>query len=151
MGISCPILSFGIDHTTASIIDLGLGLLEYPMLRYITENRPYDDDDIKLYVIEAIKQSEITYQVEKGEIEESPIISDTVLKGCKEHAQSQKKRSKLTKLNDRVKEVSRDPEVRAAARERDDGKKKGRLASQSDMTEGETLSKLVRTISPKMK
>ena len=121
------------------------------MIRYITENRPYNEDDVKLYVVEAIKQSEITYKVQNDEIDESPIISETVLKGCKENAQSNQKRSKLKKLNDRVKEVSRDPDVRAAAIESEDEKKKGRLASQSDMTDGETSSKLVRTVSPKMK
>ena len=121
------------------------------MIRFITENRPYSDDDVKLYVVEAIKQSEITYKVQNDEIDESPIMSETVLKGCKENAQSNHKKSKLRKLTDRVKEVSKDPDVRAAAREREDDKKKGRLASQSDMTEGEKLSKSVRTVSPKMK
>ena len=122
------------------------------MLRFITENRPYDDDDIKLYVIEAIKQGEILYKVQNDEIEESPIIAETVLKGCKEHAQfSNQKKSKLNKIRERVREVSRDPEVRAAARDKEDDKKKGRLATEADMTEGETLSKSVRTISPKMK
>ena len=54
-------------------------------------------------------------------------------------------------MKDQVTKVSRDPDVRAAARDRDDDKKKGRLASQSDMTERESQSKLVRIVSPKMK
>ena len=73
----------------------GLGLLEYPMIRFITENRPYNDDDVKQYVVEAIKQSEITYKVQNDEMEESPIMSETVLKGCRENAQSNHKKSKF--------------------------------------------------------
>ena len=121
------------------------------MIRFITENRPYNDDDVKQYVVEAIKQGEIMYKVQNDEIEESPVMTETVLKGCRENALSNKKKSKLRKINEYVKEVSRDPDVRAAAKEKDDDKKKGRLASQSEMTEGEKLSKSVRTVSPKIK
>ena len=129
----------------------GLGLLEFPMIRHMTENRKYTEDELKLYVIEAIKQSEIVYKVQNDEMEESPILSDNVLKVCKENAQSNQKKGKYNKLKDLVTKVSRDPIVKAAAREREDVKKKGRLASQSDMTEGESQSKLVRIVSPKMK
>ena len=59
----------------------GLGLLEFPMIRHMTENRKYNDDELKIYVIEAIKQGEITYKVMNDELEESPILSDSVLKG----------------------------------------------------------------------
>ena len=54
----------------------------------------------------------------------------------------------MKKLEEKLKKVSRDSDVREAARE---GKKKGRLVSQSEMTERETLSKTVRTVSPKIK
>ena len=119
------------------------------MIRFLTENRPYSDDEVKQYVVEAIKQGEITFKIQNDEVEESPVMSDTILKGCRENALSQKKKSKLRKISDFVKEVSRDPEVKAAAKEKDDDKKKGRLASQSEMTVGENLSKSVRTVSPK--
>ena len=121
------------------------------MIRNMTENRKYSEEELKLYVIEAIKQGEITYKTLNDEIEESPILSTNILKVCKENALDNKKRSKYNKMKDQVTKVSRDPDVRAAARDRDDDKKKGRLASQSDMTERESQSKLVRIVSPKMK
>ena len=121
------------------------------MIRHMTENRKYTEDELKLYVIEAIKQGEITYKFLNDEIEESPILSDGILKVCRENAQSNQKKGKYNKIKDQVTKVSRDPDVKAAAREREDDKKKGRLASQSDMTERETLAKLVRIVSPKMK
>ena len=129
----------------------GLGLLEFPMIRHMSENRKYTEDKLKLYVIEAIKQGEITYKFLNDEIEESSILSDGILKVCRENAQSNQKKDKYNKIKDQVTKVSRDPDVKAAAREKEDDKKKGRLASQSDMTEQETLSKLVRIVSPKMK
>ena len=61
------------------------------------------------------------------------------------------KKGKYNKLRDLVMKVSRDPNIRAEAHSREDDKKKGRLASQSDMSEGETHSKLVRIVSPKTK
>ena len=79
-------------------------------------------------------------------------MSKTILKGCRENSLlSNKKKAQLKKIEERVKEVSKDLDVREAARERDDGKKKGRLASQSEMSEGESQSKTVRTVSPKVK
>ena len=119
------------------------------MIRHMTENRKYTEDKLKLYVIEAIKQGEITYKFLNDEIEESPILSDGILKVCRENAQSNQKNGKYNKIKDHVTKVS--SQRKAAAREREDDKKKGRLASQSDMTERETLSKLVRIVSPKMK
>ena len=116
------------------------------MIRHMTENRKYTED-----VIEAIKQGEITYKTLNDEIEKSPILSDSILKVCKKNAQNNQKKGKYNKIKDQVTKVSRDPDVRAAAREREDDKKKGRLASQSDMTERETQPKLVRIVSPKMK
>ena len=121
------------------------------MIRNMTENRKYTEDELKLYVIEAIKQGEITYKTLNDEIEESPILSDNVLKVCKENVLNNQKRSKYNKIKDQVTKVSRDPDVRAAARDRDDDKKKGRLVSQSDMTERETQSKMVRIVSQKIK
>ena len=62
-----------------------------------------------------------------------------------------RKRSKYNKMIDQITKVSKDPDVRAAARDRDNSKKKGRLAFQSDMTERESQTMLVRVVSPKMK
>ena len=52
-------------------------------------------------------------------------------------------------MEDKVKEVSKDSLVREAARDGDKGKKKGRLASQSEMAERESQTKSVQTVSPK--
>ena len=117
----------------------------------MTENRKYNDDELKIYVIEAIKQGEITYKVMNDELEESPILSDSVLKGWKENANDNKKKGKYNKLKDLITKISRDPNTKVEAGRREDDRKKGRLASQSDMTEGATYSKLVRMVSPKMK
>ena len=121
------------------------------MIRNMTENHKYSEEELKGYVIEAIKQGEITYKTQNDEIEESPILSSNVLKACRESAVKNRNRTKYNKMIDQVTKVSKDPNVRAAARDKDDSKKKGRLASQSDMTERESQIKLVRIVSPKMK
>ena len=107
---------------------------------------------MKLYVVQAIKQGEITYKAVNDEIEESPHLSKTILKGCRDNSPpTNKKKALIKKMEDKIREVSKLTEVRNAAREKDEGKKKGRLASQSEMSEGESLSKTVRIVSPKMK
>ena len=118
--------------------------------RYITEATPYSEEEVKLYVIQAIKQKEITYKIINDEIDESPIMSKTVLKGCRENSLlSNRKKTQFKKVEDRVLQVSRDPKIREEAEE--EGKKKGRLVSQSEMTERDNLAKTVRTISPVLK
>ena len=103
---------------------------------------------MKQYVVQAIKQKQITYGIVNDEIEESPIMGKTILKGCRENSlKSNTKKAKFKKVEDRIMQVSKDPLIREEARE--DEKKNGRLASQSEMTERENLSKTVRTVSPK--
>ena len=81
------------------------------------------------------------------EVEETPILSKTVLKVCKENQfLSNKKKAQYKKVEERVLQVSKDPVVRAEAAE--EGKKKGRLVSQSELTERDSLTKTVRTTSP---
>ena len=75
-------------------------------------------------------------------------MGKTVLKGCRENSlTSNTKKAKFKKVEDRVMQVSKDPLIREEAKE--DVKKKGRLASQSEMAERENLSKTVRTVPPK--
>ena len=125
--------------------------MEYPLIRYITESTPYSDDEIKQYVVQAIKQGEILYKTFNDEIEETPFMTKTVLKGCRENSLlSNKKKAQFKNIEDRVKEVSKDSSVREAAKDKEEGKKKGRLASQSEMAERESQSKTVRTVSPKL-
>ena len=125
----------------------GLSLLEYPLIRYITESTPYSDKEVKAYVIQAIRLKEITYKTMNDEVEETPILFETVLKVCKENQLlSNKKKSQYKKVEERVLQVSKDPVVWAEAAE--EGKKKGRLVSQSELTERDSLTKTVRTTSP---
>ena len=74
-------------------------------------------------------------------------MSKTVLKVCKENSYlSNKKKSQFKKVEERVLQVSKDPKVREEAEE--EGKKKGRLVSQSELTERDSLTKTVQTTSP---
>ena len=59
------------------------------------------------------------------------------------------KKSQFKKVEERVLQVSKDPKVREEAEE--EGKKKGRLVSQSELTERDSLVKTVRTTSPTTK
>ena len=61
-----------------------LGLLEYPLIRHITESKPYSEDELKQYVVQAIKQGAITFRTVNDEIEETPDITKFALKGCRE-------------------------------------------------------------------
>ena len=70
------------------------------MIRHITEHRTYSEDEVRLYVVEAIKQSEITYRVLNDELEESPVLSEAVLRGCREQARSSQKKARLRKITD---------------------------------------------------
>ena len=74
----------------------GLSLLEFPLIRFITESTPYSDEEVNQYVIQAIKQREITYRTVNDEIDETPFMSKTILKGCRENSLlSNKKRHNL--------------------------------------------------------
>ena len=124
--------------------------LEFPLNSYITEAATYSEEDVNLYVIQAIKMEEITFRRENDEIDESPILSKATLKGSNENSlRSNRTKARYAKLEEKIKQVSADPRIREEAAE--EGKKKGRLASQSELTERDSLSKTVRTESPKSK
>ena len=61
-----------------------------------------------------------------------------------------KKKARLSKLEDRLREMSKRTTIREAAKEVEEGKKKGRLASQTEMSGEESLPKTVRIVSPKV-
>ena len=121
------------------------------MLRHMTGNYQYTDAELKTYVDEAIKQGVITYKVRNDDIEESPELSESVLRGCKESINDNVKKSKYKKLMDRINKISRYSDIREETGKKEEGKKKGRLASESEMSENAPNSKLVRKVSPKMK
>ena len=128
------------------------------MVRHMTENYQCSEGEIKTYVVEAIKQAEITYKVKNNDIEESSELSDSILRACKDIVHEKggrenvnKNKSKFNKLMDRVTKMSNDPNIRAEAGKREEGRKKGRLASESDMMEKASNPKQVRKSSPKMK
>ena len=83
------------------------------MVRHMTGSYQYTDDELKSYVVEAIKLAEITYKVRNDDLEESPELSESVMKGCKESINNNGKKSKYNKLMDRAFKMSRDPIIRA--------------------------------------
>ena len=104
-----------------------------------------------MYTIQAIVQREITFKSVSGEEEKSPVIGKSVLKGTKEGSpMNNKKKARLSKLEERIKEMSKRATTREAVREIEEGKKRGRLASQTEMSEEESLPKTVRVVSPKI-
>ena len=127
-----------------------LGLLERPLVKHITEGIPYNEEQLKSYTIQAIVQKEITYKSLYGE-EDSPILGKSILKGTKGGSpMNQKKKARLGRLEDRLREMSKKNTVKEAAREMEEGKKRGRLASQTEMSGEESLPKTVCIVSPKV-
>ena len=122
------------------------------MVRHMTENYQYTDEELKSYVVEAIKLEEITYKVRNDDLDESPELSVNVMKGCKDSIDGNNgKKTKYNKLIDRAIKMSKDPIIRTEAGNKIEGKKKGRLASESDMSERASNPKTNRKVSPKMK
>ena len=70
------------------------------MVRFITESTPYTDDDLKLYAAQAIKQGEITFKTLNDKIEESPILSKSCLKGCRENSNTNAQKAKVKKIDE---------------------------------------------------
>ena len=69
-------------------------------------------------------------------------MSKSILKGCKENSLlSNRKKALYKKVEERVLQVSKDTTVREEAAE--EGRKKGRLVSESELTERENLFKTV--------
>ena len=128
-----------------------LGLLERPLVKHITEGISYNEEQLRRYTIQAIVQKEITFKSVRGEEEKSPVIGKSVLKGTKEGSpMNNKKKARLSKLEDRIKEMSKKATTWEAVREIEEGKKRGRLTSQTEMSEEESLPKTVRVVSPKI-
>ena len=117
----------------------------------MTGSYQYTDDELKSYVVEAIKLEEITYKVRNDDLEESPELSVSVMKGCKDSINDNGKKSKYNKLMDRAFKMSKDPIIRTEAGNKIEGKKKGRLASEADMSERASNPKTNRKFSPKQK
>ena len=62
----------------------GIRHLELPLVRHMNSTYQYTEDDIKAYIIGAIRQEEITYCKKNDDIEVSSELSESILKGCKE-------------------------------------------------------------------
>jgi hypothetical protein len=50
-----------------------LGLLERPLVKHITEGIPYNEEQLKMYTVQAIVQKEITFKSVRGEEEKAPV------------------------------------------------------------------------------
>ena len=70
-------------------------------MRYITESTSCSEEEVRNYVVQAIPIGEITYKVLNYEVDETPILSKLVLKGSKDNANSNKKKSLYAKLEGR--------------------------------------------------
>ena len=121
------------------------------MVRHMTENHQYTDEELKSYVVEAIRLEESTYKVRNDDLDESPELSVNVMKGCKDNIDGNGKKTKYNKLMERAIKMSKDPIIRTEAGNKIEGKKKGRLASESDLLERASNPKTNRKFSPKMK
>ena len=70
-----------------------------------------------MYAILAIVQGEITFKSINGEEEKTPILGKTIFKGTKEGSpMNNKKRARLGKLEDRLREMSKQTFIKEAAR-----------------------------------
>ena len=120
----------------------GLITLEIPLLRFITQGIPYKKEELRTYVVQAIKLGQIAKNMENDQL--APSQSEMVLKRCREESTGSRKSTKFKKLTDSVRKLLKDPEVRK------EGEKKGRLASESNpYNEENTTSKTSLTSSPK--
>ena len=60
----------------------GLITLEIPLLRFITQGIPYKKEELRTYVVQAIKLGQITINMENDQL--APSQSEMVLKRCRE-------------------------------------------------------------------
>ena len=85
---------------------------------------------------------EITFVKEGNDDEEKVLLSDATLKGCRENSLlSLKKKRRFNSLEDKVKRLSKDPKIRKEAE--GEVRKKGRLASQSELADRDSQTKTV--------
>ena len=54
--------------------------------RYMTESTPYSNEEVKLYVIQAIKQGEIMFNSVNDDVGGSPVLSKAALRACRENS-----------------------------------------------------------------
>ena len=118
----------------------------------------YTEDDIKAYVIGAIRQEEITYCKKNSDIEVSSELSESILKGFKESSNeipnpgtkgsASKKKKRYKQLKAQVHKLSMDPNIRAEAGKKDENKNNARCFSESGLGERVSVSKVVRQFSP---
>ena len=120
-----PVSTNGNNRAVSPTPNQSLRLLERPLVRHLNKGTPYNEEQLKSYVILAIVQGEITYRSINDEVEKTPILGKMILKGFKDGSpMSNKKKAKLGKLEDRLKEMSKQTFVKEAAREREEGRKK---------------------------
>ena len=120
----------------------GLGYLEMPLKRFVTQNTPYNNGELRLYAVHAIRMKEITFKTINDV--PTPTISNCVLNSCREKKMSQKKKKRLLELEAHLGEIIREPGVREKA------ESKGRKVSETHMNSRETRSKSSRRTSPKL-
>ena len=110
----------------------GLYHWEIPLMRFVTEAKPYDEEEARQYVERAIRLKEITFKSVEDEIISSK--SDQVLKGCKENYVTNSAKKRYQKLEKKIDSLIDDPDLRREA------ERKGRTVSETDMADEETKS-----------
>ena len=101
-------------------------------MRFVTESKPYDEDEARQYVERAIRLKEITFKSVDNEI--IPTKSELILKGCKENYISNSAKKRHQKLEKNINSLINDPDLRREA------ERKGRTVSDTDMADEETKS-----------
>ena len=110
-------------------------------MKYVTESKPYEEDEARQCVEWAIRLKEITFTSVDDEIVSSK--SDQVLKGCKENYVTNSAKRRYQKLEKKINSLIDDPDLRREA------ERKGRTVSETDMADEETKSaKSSRRTSP---
>ena len=123
--------------------------MERPLVKHITEGIPYNEDQLRRYTVQAIVQKEITFKSVRGEEEKAPVLGKAILKGTKEGSpMNNKKKVRMNKLEDRIKEMSRKASTIESARKIEEGKKRFRKTSQTETSEEESIPKTIRVVSP---
>ena len=98
-------------------------MLEFPLLRSITALQPCTTDEIHKYAIRVVRQGAVSYKTDKDGVLLSHVLSDLVLKRCREYPTSQGDKKKLNKLRTKLHKLVCEPDIGEEA------EKKGRAAS----------------------
>ena len=110
----------------------GLYHWEIPLMRFMTESKPYEEDEARSYVEQAIRLKDITYKAVDNEI--IPTKSEQILKGCKENYISNSAKKRYQKFEKKINSLINDPDLRREA------ERKGKTVSETDMADEETKS-----------